>query len=105
LLRTKNSDLRAGFNRQFCEDYVGLTRDGARWIVEHGIRLIGMDYFSVARYSDAIEVHRVLLSSEVTILEGLDLSGAAAGEYELLCLPLKLAGAEAAPARVVLRKL
>jgi arylformamidase len=105
LLRTKNSEMWSNSNKEFRENYVGVTKDGAEWIVKNGIRLIGMDYLSVAKYTDAIETHRILLSDEVTILEGLDLSRAPAGEYELLCLPLKLAGAEAAPARVVLRTL
>jgi len=105
LLRTKNSEMWSSLNKQFNEDYVGVTKDGAEWIVENGIRLVGMDYLSVAKYTDAVETHRILLSDEVTILEGLNLSDAMAGRYELICLPLRLAGAEAAPARVVLRTL
>ena len=105
LLRTKNSDRWSSSNEKFHEDYVGVTIDGAEWIVENGIRLVGMDYLSVAKYTDAVETHRILLSDEVTILEGLDLSGAPDRSYELICLPLKLVGAEAAPARVVLRTL
>ena len=105
LLRTKNSDLWVESNQKFREDYVGLTKDGAQWIVENGIRLIGMDYLSAAKYNDTIAVHRILLANDLTILEGLDLSGAPAGEYELLCFPLKLIGVEAAPARALLRVL
>jgi len=105
LLRTKNSEKWSNSKSKFYEDYVGVTKDGAEWIVNNGIRLVGMDYLSVAKYTDAVETHRILLSDEVTIIEGLDLSKAPPGEYELLCLPLKLAGAEAAPARVVLRAL
>ena len=103
LLRTKNSDLWAKSNQKFSENYVGLTKDGAQWVVENGIRLIGMDYLSVAKYSDATEVHKILLGSDLIILEGLDLSRAPADRYELLCFPLKIINAEAAPARALLR--
>jgi arylformamidase len=103
LLRTKNSDLWAKSNQKFSENYVGLTKDGAQWVVENGIRLIGMDYLSVAKYSDATEVHKILLGSDLIILEGLDLSHAPADRYELLCFPLKIINAEAAPARALLR--
>lgn len=104
LFRTSNSRLWHQQDRAtFHQDYVALTLDGARWIVKRGIRLIGIDYLSAQRFGDDNETHRVLLGAGVVILEGIDLSDAVPGLYELLCLPLKLAGAEAAPARAVLR--
>jgi arylformamidase len=69
------------------------------------VRLIGIDYLSIQRYGDDPETHRVLMDAGVIIIEGLNLTGVSAGEYELLCLPLLLEGAEGAPARVVLRSL
>lgn len=105
LLRTSNSELWKAGTRSFRQDYVGLTPDAARWVVEHGIRLLGTDYLSVAAFSELVETHRILMSAEVVILEGLDLSEVSPGAYELICLPLKLVGAEAAPARAVLRPL
>ena len=104
LLRTTNSDLwrqEAGFRT----DYVALSAEGARWIAQRGIGLVGIDYLSVQRFQDDAETHRILLRGGVTILEGLDLSGANAGQYRLTCLPLKLMGTEAAPARAILEPL
>jgi arylformamidase len=100
LLRTRNSRLWVEGVREFRTDYVALTADAAQWIVDHGIRLIGMDYLSVQRYHDGPETHLILLRAGVVIVEGLNL----AGEYELICLPLRLVGAEGAPARAILRQ-
>jgi arylformamidase len=102
LLRTGNGELWT--RPAFEPDYTALSADGARWIVQRGIQLIGIDYLSIQRYRDAPDAHRVLLEAGVVILEGIDLRHASPGEYELLCLPLRLTGAEAAPARAVLRR-
>jgi arylformamidase len=103
LLRTVNS---GGWSqRPFDPDFAALTADGARWVVERGIRLIGIDYLAVQRFEDGPETHLVLLGAGVAILEGLELGEVAPGAYELLCLPLRLDAAEAAPARAVLREL
>lgn len=102
LLRTRNSQNWATNNPNFQEDYVALTAAGARYIVERGIRLVGVDYLSVAPFADPAPVHRILLESGVLVIEGLDLSRVAAGRYTLYCLPLKIAGADGAPARAVL---
>ena len=66
---------------------------------------MGIDYLSIQRYADPDATHRTLLGAGVAVLEGLDLADAPLGLYELICLPLRLVGAEAAPARVVLREL
>lgn len=105
LIRTRNSQLWQNNVREFQPDFVALTADAAQWIVEHGIRLIGIDYLSIQRFHDGPETHSILLSAEVVIIEGLNLANVKAGEYELLCLPLKLQGLEGAPARVVLKTL
>lgn len=105
LFRTRNSKRWREPRHMFTPDYVALTLEAARWVVDRGIRLIGVDYLSVQRFSDSAETHRVLLGAGVVLLEGLDLSAVLAGEYELFCLPLKLVGAEAAPARAVIRPL
>ena len=103
LLKTSNSGLWAKGGATFERSYVSLSASAARWIVDRGIRLVGIDYLSVEPF-DAAEpvVHRTLLAGGVIPLEGVDLSGVAAGEYTLVCLPLKLAGSDGAPARVVL---
>lgn len=81
---------------------MALTADAAHWLVEQGIRLIGVDYLSVQRFGDPADTHEVLLIAGVFILEGVDLSRVTAGCYDLYCLPLKLVGAEGEPARTVL---
>ncbi len=105
LLRTINSELWAAGVTEFGEDYVALTADAAQWVVDRGIRLIGVDYLSVQRYEDGPLTHQILLEACVIIIEGLNLDGVKPGRYELICLPLKLVGADGAPARAVLRPL
>jgi arylformamidase len=80
-----------------------LTPDGAEWLVARGVRLVGADTLSIEPVSDDYPVHRILLGAGVIIVEGLDLSAAAPGEYELVCLPLRITGGDGAPARAVLR--
>jgi arylformamidase len=79
-----------------------LTADGARWLVHHGVRLVGADTLSIEPDTDAYPVHRTLLEAGVVIVEGLDLASVAPGGYELVCLPLRIAGGDGAPARAVL---
>lgn len=105
LFHTRNSELWESQAQNFHADYAALTADAARWIVMKGIRLVGIDYLSVQRYHDGPETYRVLLGAKVIIVEGLNLSKVSPGKYELICLPLKLVGAEGAPARAVLRPL
>jgi len=102
LLRTRNSELWAAEITEFREDYVALTSDAAQWIVRQGIRLIGVDYLSVGTYGDRVATHRILLEAGVIVVEGLNLYDVQAQEYEFICLPLKLVGAEGAPARAIL---
>lgn len=98
LLKTPNG--RLWERDDFTRDFIRLNGDGARFVVEHGIRLIGLDYLSIG---DG-EAHRVLLDAGVLALEGLDLRHVTPGWYELLCLPLRVPGSDGAPARAVLRK-
>jgi len=103
LLHTRNSQSWGQARTEFPESCVALDADAAQWIVGRGIRLVGIDGLSIQRYGDDPEVHRILLAAGVVVVEGLDLRGVEEGVYELICLPLKIAGAEGAPARVVLR--
>ena len=105
LLRTRNSELWSVKIPEFKKDFVALTHDAAQWIVDKGIRLVGVDYLSVQRFYDDSRTHQILLGADVIALEGLDLSEVKPGFYELICLPLKLVGAEGAPTRVVLRQM
>ncbi len=96
LLKTPNSEL---WSRDaFAEEFLALTEDGARTVIEAGVRLIGIDYLSIGDEA----AHRALLGARVVALEGLDLREVEPGEYELICAPLKLVGADGAPARTFL---
>lgn len=88
----------------FQEDFVYLTPDAAQYLVQAGIKLVGIDYLSVEKFgSQDFAAHHALLGAGVVIIEGLDLSQAEPGEYDMACLPLRIAGADGSPARVVLR--
>ena len=101
LLRTDNSLL---WDREgFYEEYAHLTKDGAAFLVEKKIRLVGIDYLSIERFDGDGEVHRLLLENGTVVLEGLNLDGIEGGEYELICLPLKIKGGDGAPVRAILR--
>lgn len=102
LFKTRNSKLWARREKQFQKDFVALDRSGARWLVKRGVRLVGVDYLSVATWDDQAETHRILLGAGVVIVEGLDLSSVGPGRYELHCLPVKLVGCDGAPARAIL---
>lgn len=89
---------------EFVKEFVHLTTDAAEWLVENGIKVVGIDYLSVEKYNFVTpDVHRTLLGSGAVIIEGLNLSEVEPGHYELICLPLKIEGGDGAPARVVLR--
>jgi len=104
LFKTKNSELWTRGVREFKRDYVALTADAARWVVDRDIRLVGVDYLSVQRFQDSPLTHEILLKAGVIIVEGLNLAKVEPGEYELACLPLKIIGSEGAPARAVLMR-
>jgi len=102
LLKTANSRLWERGENSFFTNYVGISADGADWLVQYGIKLIGIDYLSVAPYHQSIPPHRTLLGAGIIIVEGLELSVIIPGSYDLYCLPLKLVGSDGAPARVIL---
>jgi arylformamidase len=105
LFRTQNSDAWRPGPRPFEPDFVALTAPAAHALVARGVRLVGVDYLSVQRFRDGPETHQALLGAGVVVVEGLCLAGVVPGPYELTCLPLKLVGADGAPARAVLRTL
>jgi arylformamidase len=102
LLKTRNSgslESMAPFNREF----IHLDRSAAEFLVESGIRTVGVDYLSVEGFHvEGAPAHRTLLGAGMAIVEGLDLSRVAPGDYTLVALPLKIAGADGAPCRAVL---
>jgi arylformamidase len=108
LFKTRNSAFWDNPEEGFREDYTYIDSEAARLLVELGIKLVGIDYLSVEQFKSVdFQTHRVLLSKGVVILEGLDLRALTGGVYELICLPLKIAGGsgDGAPARVILRTL
>ena len=103
ILKTRNSELWA--RGVFARDYVALELDAAHYLVARGVRLIGIDYLSIERFNSPDHaVHRYLLGEGVVILEGLALDRVEPGVFELICLPLPLAGIDGAPCRAVLRR-
>jgi len=104
LFKTRNSLRWANDDHEFDKEFVAIAADAAQLLVEHGVKLVGVDYLSVEAFgSKEHPVHSTLLGANVVIIEGLNLAGASAGDYELIALPIKLKGADGAPARVVLR--
>ncbi|HEX8176090.1 MAG TPA: cyclase family protein [Pyrinomonadaceae bacterium] len=108
LFKTRNSRFWGEQSGNFREDFTYIEPDGARVLTESGIRLVGFDYLSVEQFkSERFETHMELLSHQVVIVEGLNLSDVPPGDYELICLPLRIASGtgDGAPARAVLRTL
>lgn len=104
LFKTRNSSLWKT-RKRFQKNYVYVTLDAAKYLAQNDIKLIGFDYLSLEKFGDSEHpVHRYLLSNQVIILEGLNLSEVEEGDYEMCCLPMKLTGLDAAPARVILRR-
>jgi arylformamidase len=103
LLRTANSELWKQDRVQFPDTYACLTPESARWVVDRGIKLIGVDFLSVEQKgAESHPVHHTLLEHGVIIVEGLNLGEVEPGNYTLLCLPLKIVGGDGGPARAVL---
>ncbi|HET7012201.1 MAG TPA: cyclase family protein [Anaerolineales bacterium] len=102
LFRTRNSDIWRRGEKEFRKDFVAVNADGAEWLVHRKIRLVGIDYLSVAPFGNSRPTHDVLLRAKVAVVEGLDLSRVPPGAYDFYCLPLKLIGSDGAPARAIL---
>ena len=103
LLKTPNSRLWG--SPEFHTDFVGVTEGGARFLVDHGVKVLGVDYLSVEQYkAPGAPAHHVLLGAGTIVIEGLNLRDVEPGTYEMFCLPLAVVGADGAPARVVLRR-
>lgn len=98
LFKTVNSQ-RCWNGSEFVSNFVALAEDAATYLVELNTLAVGIDYLSMGNP----EVHRTLLGAGVAIIEGLNLSDISPGEYELLCLPLRITGGDGAPARALLR--
>jgi arylformamidase len=107
LCRTTNSSLWSKLPLGFDRNFVGISPDGAQWLIDHGIELVGVDYLGVERFESVgndAPTHHALLESEMIIVEGLDLSEVLPGEYTLICLPVKIKNSDGAPSRAILIK-
>jgi len=103
LIKTHNSRLWG--SPDFRTDYIGVTESGAKHLVGKGIKVLGVDYLSVEQFrKPGAPAHHVLLGAGMIVIEGLNLADVDPGVYEMYCLPLRIVGADGAPARVVLRK-
>ncbi len=103
LIKTHNSRLWG--SPEFHTDFIGVAESGAKYLVEHGIKVVGVDYLSVEAFkTPGAPAHHVLLGGGTIVIEGLNLRDIEPGIYELLCLPLLVVGSDGAPARVVLRR-
>lgn len=105
LFKTRNSAFWAEPERGFRTDFTYITPDTARFLVDSGVVLVGIDYLSIEKSgSPGHPVHVTLLKNEVVILEGVDLRGVPAGDYGMICMPLKYigGGGDGSPARTML---
>jgi arylformamidase len=103
LVKTANSRLWG--SAEFHRDYAGVTEDGAKYLLDHGIKLVGVDYLSVEEFKKpGAPAHHILLGAGIIVIEGLNLRDVEPGIYEMFCLPLPVVGSDGAPARVILRR-
>jgi arylformamidase len=104
LFKTRNSSL-GWWTQDFIEDYVYVSQEAARYLANREVRTVGVDYLCVSGFRrDGVETHQVLLGTGIWVIEGLDVGRVEPGEYELICLPLKVEDGDGAPARAILRK-
>ena len=103
LIKTHNSRLWG--SGEFHADYIGVTEAGARYLVDRGVKVLGVDYLSVEEFrKPGAPAHHVLLGGGTIVIEGLNLREVEPGSYDMFCLPLRIVGADGAPARVILRQ-
>jgi arylformamidase len=105
LFKTRNS-ARCWDIDSFVEDFVYISAAAARYLVERQVRLVGVDYLSVGGlHADGVDTHQALLTAGIWIIEGLNLARVHPGRVQLVCLPLKIAGADGAPSRALVRQM
>lgn len=103
LFKTRNST-RSWATNEFDKDFVSIRQDAAQYLVEQEVMTVGVDYLSIGGFNkDGVETHQIMLGAGIWVIEGLNLAEISDGYYELICLPIKLEGADGAPCRVVLR--
>ncbi|MDA7818348.1 cyclase family protein [Sulfurimonas sp.] len=103
LFKTMNSQYL--LQKEFNENFIALSLDAAEYLIDKGVHLIGIDYLSIESFYSDGSVHKKLLGNNIVVLEGINLLEVSEGEYELICLPLKVIGSDGAPSRVILRSI
>lgn len=101
LFKTRNSAL---LKKPYDPDFAAFSVDAAALLAERGVKLVGLDYLSVAHADEQVPVHRAFLDHGVVLLEGVDLSPVEPGTYELICFPIRVRGSDGAPCRAILRR-
>jgi arylformamidase len=104
LFKTYNSAFWSKYGSQFRTEFAGIDDTGAQALVDLGVKFVGLDYLSVAPFKKSRPTHEAFLKASVVLLEGADLSAVEPGDYNLVCLPLKILGSDGAPARAVLTR-
>jgi arylformamidase len=102
LFKTRNSKFWSQDLGEFHPDFVAISADGAQALIDHGIKLTGIDYLSIAPYKNSKPTHETLLKAGMVVIEGVDLSKVQPGKYTLVCMPLKLKDTDGSPARTIL---
>ncbi|MBI2848088.1 MAG: cyclase family protein [Chloroflexi bacterium] len=103
LFKTRNSS-RVWQTDRFIEDFVFISAPAADFLADRKVTLVGIDYLSVGGFkAGGSDIHRILLHAGIWLIEGLDLSLASPGRYDLICLPLKIVDGDGAPARAIVR--
>ncbi|MEJ2634442.1 MAG: cyclase family protein [Calditrichia bacterium] len=103
LIKTRNSDFWGESPLIFHPEFTSLTADAAEFLVEIGVKMVGIDYLSIDLYAaEDLPVHKILYRQNIVGIEGLDLRNVTPGDYQLICLPLRIKGGDGSPARVVL---
>jgi arylformamidase len=105
LFKTRNSHYWDKNQTKFNEKFVGLNTSAAIFLAELNLDLLGMDYLSIAAYTDSEEPHKILLGKGIILLEGINLHNVLPGIYHLICLPLPIVDSDGAPARAILTKI
>jgi len=103
LFKTRNS-ARSWTMKEFDKDFISIRSDAAQVLADLKIMTVGVDYMSIGGYGkDVVETHQIMLGAGIWVIEGLNLSQIKPGYYDLICLPVKIEGADGAPCRAVLR--
>ena len=105
IFRTRSSLRGWMHSSTFHRDFAYIAPDAAQLLASAGVKLVGIDYISAEQFgAPAPLTHRALLGKGIPIVEGLFLENIPAGEYDVIILPIKIGGHEAAPARAIVRR-